>query len=69
MTLNPNFMKYSAEKDPLYPVLKFSTVLTVFFSNGTLVPPDVTKTIGKLSFLVYDINASILSLVFTSINN
>ena len=36
--------KYSVDKAPLVPVLKFSTDLTVFFSRGTLVPPEVTKT-------------------------
>lgn len=36
---------YSAESDPLLPDEKFSTLLTVFFSIGMDVPPDVTKTI------------------------
>lgn len=31
---------------PLVPVEKFSSDLTVFFSSGTEVPPDVTRTKG-----------------------
>jgi hypothetical protein len=50
MTKHPAFKKYSAERDPLFPVLKFSTDLTVFFSKGTLVPPDVISTIGRLTY-------------------
>ncbi len=35
---------YSAEVAPRKPVLKFSMERTVFFSRGTLVPPEVTRT-------------------------
>lgn len=34
---------FSARRDPLVPVEKFSKDLTVFFYNGTEVPPLVTK--------------------------
>jgi hypothetical protein len=47
MTLKPSFKKYSAERAPLLPVLKFSIDLTVFFSSGTLVPPLVIKAKGS----------------------
>ena len=52
---------YSAETEPRLPVLKFSTDRTVFFSRGTLVPPEVTSAIlaevsarkeGKFSILI-----------------
>ena len=39
------FRKYSALSAPLVPVEKFSTERTVFFSRGTLVPPEVTTII------------------------
>jgi hypothetical protein len=39
-------MPYSAEVLPLSPVLKLSMKRTVFFSKGTVVPPEVTNTIG-----------------------
>jgi hypothetical protein len=40
--------RYSVEMAPRPPVLKFSTDLTVCFSNGTLVPPEVTmKRLAK----------------------
>jgi hypothetical protein len=44
-------MKNSADLAPLVPVEKFSILLTVFNSNGTDVPPLVTKIIGLL--LIY----------------
>ena len=46
ITFIPFSTKCSHEKAPLYPVEKFSIDLTVFFSKGTDVPPDVTKTRG-----------------------
>lgn len=46
MTAYPFFRKYSADLAPLDPVLKFSIDLTVFFSRGTLVPPEVTNATG-----------------------
>ena len=47
MTGNPLFRKYSALLEPRVPVEKFSTLLTVFFSSGTDVPPLVMMTIGR----------------------
>lgn len=41
----PCWRKYSAEAAPLKPDEKFSIDLTVFYSNGTDVPPEVIKTI------------------------
>lgn len=40
------FTKYSEDNAPLFPVEKFSTLLTVFFSNGTEVPPEVIHIIN-----------------------
>ena len=36
-------MVYSADMDPLVPLLKLSTCLTVCCSRGTNVPPDYTR--------------------------
>ena len=44
MTGWPAFIKNSADRAPLAPVEKFSTLLTVFFSRGTEVPPLVINT-------------------------
>lgn len=43
--MNPSFKKYSADAAPLKPDEKFSIDLTVFYSRGTEVPPDVINTI------------------------
>lgn len=46
MTGWPALRKYSVDLAPRVPVLKFSTDRTVFFSNGTEVPPDEISTKG-----------------------
>lgn len=43
-------MKYSADAEPRVPMLKLSMNRTVFSSRGTVVPPEVTKTILLLCF-------------------
>ena len=45
ITAYPFSKKYSALVAPLVPALKLSINLTVLFSNGTVVPPDVTRAI------------------------
>jgi len=40
MTTYPELRKYSADAEPLVPILKLSTNRTVFCSIGTVVPPD-----------------------------
>jgi len=51
---------YSAEAEPLVPALKLSTNLTVWFSSGTVVPPDFfLYFISLLFFLIHDVIISI----------
>jgi hypothetical protein len=45
MTAYPNLRKYSTEAAPLEPVEKLSIKRTVFFSKGTVVPPEETIAI------------------------
>ena len=49
MFLYPFSRNYSDDIAPLYPLLKFSTVLTVLTSRGTDVPPEVIHAILSLS--------------------
>ncbi len=44
-TLKLFFKKYSVEIAPLWPVEKFSILLTVFYSSGTDVPLIIISTL------------------------
>lgn len=51
MTAYPSLRKYSAEVAPLVPAEKLSINLTVWFSSGTVVPPEVTSAIRVFGFV------------------
>jgi hypothetical protein len=52
---------YSALIAPLVPAEKLSRNLTICFSSGTVVPPDVTKTTGPFCLHTNSLTFSILS--------
>jgi len=47
-TAKPSAKKHSTLDAPLLPLLKLSMNRTMFFSSGTMVPPEVTSTIGTV---------------------
>jgi len=57
MTAYPCDRKYSADVAPRVPAEKLSTKRTIWFSRGTVVPPEVTRTTRREEDAWRDMNS------------